>query len=257
MFTALLFGFKTAPLLYSRLAALVSRWLQSLVPPSLAAHQTYLDDSLWVHARTFEGEEQVSGSLMGLFVTMEAIGLKVAYNKSHRASTVQWIGVTFSIINRDEVILGLPSKFLEETLATLKSWSSKGYVPLKDLRSLAGRLILGGRSPTSSTLDSVGDVRCPQDGAGERAMTNLRAGGHQRPWFAVKRLEQARLWAYQLSHGSYQQANSKVQAGKVQRCQGEHHDRCIARGLRWVPGHQQQGDLRLCFGSPLRRTLES
>lgn len=129
MFTAMLFGFKTAPLLYSRLAAWVSRWLQALVPPSLAAHQTYLDDSLWF----FQGPLRDRNRCLALILfTMESIGLKVAYNKSHRASTVQWIGVTFSIVNRDEMVLGLPEKFLQETLDSLKVWGNKGYIALKE-----------------------------------------------------------------------------------------------------------------------------
>ncbi len=37
-FTALLFGFKTAPLLYSRLAAQVTRFLQACVPPQIGVH---------------------------------------------------------------------------------------------------------------------------------------------------------------------------------------------------------------------------
>ena len=191
MFTALLFGFKTAPLLYSRLAALVSRWLQSLVPPSLAAHQTYLDDSLWF----MQGPLRERNRCLGLILfTMEAIGLKVAYNKSHRASTVQWIGVTFSIINRDEVILGLPSKFLEETLATLKSWSSKGYVPLKDLRSLAGRLSwVGGVLPRARWTVSVmyAVLKTELEKSHDHSSSSRRA---PKAMFAVKRLEQARLW---------------------------------------------------------------
>ena len=48
VFKALLFGYRTAPLLYSRLAAMMSRMVQSFVDPKVAAHQTYLDDSLWI-----------------------------------------------------------------------------------------------------------------------------------------------------------------------------------------------------------------
>jgi hypothetical protein len=42
MFVALLFGYKTAPLLWSRVAALLSRLLQSAIPGSSHHHQTYL-----------------------------------------------------------------------------------------------------------------------------------------------------------------------------------------------------------------------
>lgn len=90
LFTALLFGFKTAPLLYSRLAALLSRWLQSIVPPGIAAHQTYLDDALWF----LQGPLKVRNRCLGLILfTMEAIGLRIAYSKGHapgRISAVDW-----------------------------------------------------------------------------------------------------------------------------------------------------------------------
>lgn len=190
MFTALLFGFKTAPLLYSRLASLVARWLQSLVTPGLAAHQCYLDDSLWF----LQGPLRDRNRCLGLILfTMEAIGLRVAYNKSHRASTVQWIGVTFSIINRDEVILGLPEKFLQETLDTLRDWGSKGYVALKELRSMAGRLSwVGGVLPRARWTVSVLYAVLKSEMGKDKEIIAGRRAPHS--MFAVKRLEQARLW---------------------------------------------------------------
>ena len=48
LFIALLFGFKTAPLTWSRAAACVARLLQSVIPAERGTHQVYLDDSLWV-----------------------------------------------------------------------------------------------------------------------------------------------------------------------------------------------------------------
>ena len=48
LFPALLFGFKTAPLLWSRVAAMLARFLQSLVAGHEGQHQVYLDDSLWI-----------------------------------------------------------------------------------------------------------------------------------------------------------------------------------------------------------------
>eukprot|EP00435_Cladocopium_sp_Y103_P075273 s22_g55.t1 len=48
LFRALLFGYKTAPLLWSRVAAWMARFLQSCVPLHEGQHQVYLDDSFWV-----------------------------------------------------------------------------------------------------------------------------------------------------------------------------------------------------------------
>ena len=55
LFRALLFGFRTAPLLWSRMAAWTSRMLQSCLPQEEAQHQTYLDDSLWALQGTHDG----------------------------------------------------------------------------------------------------------------------------------------------------------------------------------------------------------
>ena len=44
MFSAMLFGFKTAPLVWSRVAALLARMLQSLVNGSEAQHQDFARD---------------------------------------------------------------------------------------------------------------------------------------------------------------------------------------------------------------------
>ena len=136
-FTALLFGFKTAPLLYSRLAALVSRFLQACIPPQIGMHQTYLDDSLWY----MQGPLIYRNKAIALVLyTMAALGLKVAIKKGHRAGTVQWIGVTFGIVNNEKITMGLPEQFMKETINVFESWSSKGYAALKSLRSVAGRM---------------------------------------------------------------------------------------------------------------------
>ena len=46
-FIALLFGFKTAPLLWCGVGAMLARFLQSLVASHEGQHQMYIDDALW------------------------------------------------------------------------------------------------------------------------------------------------------------------------------------------------------------------
>ena len=191
LFTALLFGFKTAPLLYSRLAALLSRWLQSIVPPGIAAHQTYLDDALWFLQGPLKGRNRCLGLIL---FTMEAIGLRIAYSKGHRAGSVQWIGVTFSIVNRDSLVLGLPKPFLQETLQTLVDWGQRGYIAIRDLRSMAGRLSwVAGVLPRSRwTVTVVYAVMK----AAEMEKMESEKGDRRAPknMVAVKRFELARKW---------------------------------------------------------------
>ena len=99
-FTALLFGGKTAPLLYSRLASLTSRILQAITKPEVGIHQTYLDDSLWF----FQGPLVQRNKAISLVIhTMAALGLKVSFSKGHRSSYIQWIGITFKLVNNEKI----------------------------------------------------------------------------------------------------------------------------------------------------------
>ena len=186
-FVALLFGFKTAPLLYSRLGAMVARFLQACVDPSKAMHQVYLDDSLWaLQGMLWER----NGILAFLLYTMAALGLRVAFKKGERANSLQWIGVKSSVVNMSKVVLTLPKKFMEELREVLQSWSNKGYAPIKELRAAAGRLswlsgVLSRARWTTAVFYSV--LYAAEEEESERT-------GRLRGLFPVKRLEQARLW---------------------------------------------------------------
>eukprot|EP00435_Cladocopium_sp_Y103_P072956 s218_g41.t2 len=108
LFVALLFGYKTAPLLWSRLASMIGRFLQSLVQGKEGQHQIYLDDALWALQGTLRERNSV---LAMIITTLFALGLKVSLKKGLRSSQVQWVGVRFTL-TEDSVILGLPEKFM-------------------------------------------------------------------------------------------------------------------------------------------------
>ncbi|CAE7036982.1 unnamed protein product [Symbiodinium sp. CCMP2592] len=107
IFVALLFGFRTAPLLWSRVAALLARLLQSCVQTAEGSHQVYLDDSLWA---LLGGRRRRNQVLAFVLTTMAALGVKVSYKK------------------------GVNGKFLTEFKDILKAWGSDGMAPIKDLR---------------------------------------------------------------------------------------------------------------------------
>ena len=136
LFCALLFGYKTAPLLWSRLASLFGRLFQSLCDGGEGQHQTYLDDALWVLQGTLT---QRNSLLAMLLTTMAAIGLKVSLKKGLRSTQVQWVGVRFTL-NEDAVILTLPEQFAKDLKDLLLSWEGRGMAPLKELRQAAGKL---------------------------------------------------------------------------------------------------------------------
>ena len=135
-FVALLFGYKVAPLLWSRVASLMSRLLQAAIPGHQGQHQCYLDDSLWALRGALEERNH---NLSFILYSMAAVGFKVALSKGERANAVQWIGVRLAIIEKD-IVLTLPENFVKELIELLASWTGKGMVPLKELRKAAGKL---------------------------------------------------------------------------------------------------------------------
>ncbi len=136
VFKALLFGFKTAPLLFSRFGALLARFLQACVDPAVGRHQVYLDDSLWALMGDLEERHR---TLALILYNLLALKVKVAMQKGERSAHVTWVGVRFSFSEKEVLVLGLPMKFLQETKDTLESWGNKGLTQLKELRSLAGK----------------------------------------------------------------------------------------------------------------------
>ena len=90
-FVALLFGFKVAPLLWSRVASLLARLLQAAVERKHGQHQCYLDDAMWCLCGDLQRR---NATLAFILTTMAALGFKVALEKGERANAVTWIGET-------------------------------------------------------------------------------------------------------------------------------------------------------------------
>ena len=90
LFQALLFGYKVAPLLYSRFAAMLGRLLQSGIALENGVSQIYLDDTIWA----FQGDlGSRSSSLAFTLYTLAALGARISLGKGARANQVTWVGV--------------------------------------------------------------------------------------------------------------------------------------------------------------------
>ena len=197
LFPALLFGFKTAPLLWSRVAAQIARFLQSLFDGHEARHAVYLDDSIWL----LQGSLPKRNSYLAMILfTMHALGLRVALRKGERSRQVTWIGVRFTI-GEDSVTMAIPEKYTKEVLQDLESWKTKGMVATKDLQKMAGRISwLAGILPRArwvvSTFYSVLYSRKADIASGaEESRRAKRADDRDKAHFvAVKQFEQARAW---------------------------------------------------------------
>ena len=196
-FVALLFGYKVAPLLWSRVASLMSRLLQAAIPGHQGQHQCYLDDALWALRG---GLEERNHNLAFILHCLAAVGFRVALSKGERSNSVQWIGVRLAIVEKD-IILTLPENFIKDVTELLASWHGKGMIPLKELRKAAGKLSwLAGILPRARWVVPI------MYGAMKQQETDVRSGAEEerrmkrqdsRPkegLIAVKRIDQARTW---------------------------------------------------------------
>eukprot|EP00435_Cladocopium_sp_Y103_P009859 s2919_g2.t1 len=137
LFRALLFGYKTAPLLWSRTAAWLARFLQSSVPLHEGQHQVYLDDSLWILQGTLIRRNVVLGFIV---FTMAALGFSVSVQKGERGASVTWMGIEFRLISNNELLITLPEKFLSDVQQRLEAWETKGMAATKELRTICGKV---------------------------------------------------------------------------------------------------------------------
>ena len=129
LFVAMLFGYKTAPLVFSRLAALIARFIQAGLDPTVAVHQVHLDDSIFYMQGPLTARD---AALSYVLYSMAALGLRVSYKKGKRGCEVQWVGITFKLAQDGNLVMGLPMGFLQETAAVLRRWQTAGYAPLKE-----------------------------------------------------------------------------------------------------------------------------
>ena len=142
LFSAMLFGFKSAPLIMGRLAASIGRLWQSLMEPHEAQLQLYIDDVLMM-ARGTEAEIN-SLVAMGLY-TLKAFGVNFSLGKGERGTALKWIGVQI-LLNwgpgrtPGELVYSIPKHAMEEIKTALESWENRGLIPLRDLRKTTGKL---------------------------------------------------------------------------------------------------------------------
>ena len=197
LFCALLFGYKTAPLLWSRVAACLARFLQSLFQGGEAQHQVYLDDGLWILQGTLK---ERNSALALILTTMGALGFKVSLKKGLRSTQVQWVGVRFTV-TEDAIILGLPEQFVKDLLELMMAWDKRGMAPIKELRQAAGKLSwLSGILPrarwTVAIFYKVLHERLNDIATGKEdsRRANRDDARNKDGLFVVKQLEQARAW---------------------------------------------------------------
>ena len=109
-FCTLLFGYKTAPLLWS---AMLARIQQSLLEGHEGQHLVCCG---YYRGTCAHG----TPSWPWVLTTASALGFKVSLKKGERSRQVSWIGIRMTL--RDALILGLPAKYTGELVTVLKRW---------------------------------------------------------------------------------------------------------------------------------------
>ena len=136
VWVALLFGFKSAPLLMARLSAALGRLLASLVKSWECFVQIYVDDILLMVSGSRPRREAI---LSMVLYTLQAFGMMLSLGKGERGSRVTWIGTVIEI-SEDTMQFSIPEKMVTEVLKEIKTWPSKGMVSLKSVRTITGKL---------------------------------------------------------------------------------------------------------------------
>lgn len=138
VFTAMLFGFRGAPLIMGRFASALARFIQSLMPADELQSQLYIDDPLWM----LQGPKWRRQENLALILhSCGALGVKLQFKKGFRGLDAIWIGPRMELRLAEEVlVLSIPPKMMNETRDILMSWHNKGMVPLKEVRTVTGKL---------------------------------------------------------------------------------------------------------------------
>ena len=206
MYTALLFGFRAAPLLMARLSALVSRFLQSLFVKGEGCLQTYMDDPWFMLAGPLQRRNR---NIALILYSLYVMGVNVAYNKGERGLRVTWIGVVFELeLATDVLKLTVSAKMMKELLAKLKDWEGAGMIGLRELRATTGRLswMAGILTRTRWAVSIFYAVVAAAEKDMKQGTEQERAGKRakdQRPkdgLVAVSRFELPRAWLCHLLH---------------------------------------------------------
>ena len=197
-YTSVPFGIGTAPLIWGRVSAFLSRLGQSVFRPWEGRIQCYVDDP-GVGLAGFERERTRAAALLLLF--WGSIGSDIAWKKATLSSRQTWIGAQY-VVDRDSMsvhvevtedrIIGLKSK-VDEALA------SKGLV--FNLRPLAGELSwVAGIAPrvrpfVSSLWASLHD--------GKRESSNRKTQTRIRPKDAIflRQVDHALIWIQKFLEG--------------------------------------------------------
>ena len=204
LFRAMLFGFKTAPLIMGRLSAAVGRLMAALIKPDQGQSQVYVDDLLML----IRGTEDERHSMVSLLLyTLRALGVQVSLRKGERGEQLKWIGVTINLEwtsdpqCKKRIVYAIPKTMILEIKETLESWQGRGMIGIRELRTLTGKLswvagiVIRMRWAVSVLYSVIASMEEDIRNDTETLRARRREDDRRKPHLVtVKRLEVARRW---------------------------------------------------------------
>ena len=137
-FNTVLFGIRSGPLVWARMAALISRFSQALMRPHTARLQVFVDDPL---VALCGNESEQRRELAILLWWWLACGLSMSWKKGSAGSCVEWIGTEISVdIISQAVLVSIPADKVRESLSVMRELLRKPIVARIVLRRWIGKL---------------------------------------------------------------------------------------------------------------------
>lgn len=138
VYQVVLFGVRTGPLVWARMAALISRLTQSVFSSERFRLQTYVDDPLILMRGT---EQQIRDMMSKVLWLWMATGLQISWNKGTSGKETEWIGATVRLDDTDKSInLSISKEKVEDWKELLKQLNHKPVVSKKLLVQFTGKM---------------------------------------------------------------------------------------------------------------------
>lgn len=133
-----LFGIKTGPLVWGRIAALISRATQSMFTPDRARLQTFVDDPLVTLRGTDEQRRDIKNKILMLWMTL---GLQVSWSKGSTGTHAEWIGASLTIDNEaNMIVVRVTEDKIKEWKILAEDLDAKPVLSKKALQKFTGKM---------------------------------------------------------------------------------------------------------------------
>ena len=138
VYKTVLFGVRTGPLVWGRMAALVARSTQALFHSDRCRLQVFVDDPLLVARGT---QQQLANIYTMVLLWWMILGLQIAWHKGTMGAEVEWIGARISVDNTSSTVtLTVTPEKLEDWRRLAEELDTRPPVSVKVLQKFAGKM---------------------------------------------------------------------------------------------------------------------